>query len=185
MKRFYQLFIFLLFFSFIPFAYAHHILGIPHYKYSEEYPQIPFVEVMATTGDFLFNFTYYPGNPNPNSDVRLKLYIKNQKTGKAYREPLKAEILEQHTFGDDRRIEGPLSLLTGKGPEANDYKLFKKFPEAESYLLRVFFPIESRVDIIDFPITIGQTVRMPFIFGAIGLLAVIIVIVAFVKRRQA
>ena len=46
-------------------AAAHHILGLPHYSYKENYPQAPTLEYPAFTGPYDILLTSYPGKPVP------------------------------------------------------------------------------------------------------------------------
>lgn len=163
---------------------AHHILGIPHYKYGEEYPQIPYVEVVAEVGTRQLVFTYWPGTPKPGDRVRLKLYVRDTVTGEPFREPLTANFVQRKFFSDDEVIAGPLTLRVGVGPEGNDYKFFHTFAAAEAYELQLEFPNGDSHELIPFPVSIGVTDDRPLLFGAVGVLACAVFTVAFVKRRR-
>ncbi len=56
--------------------HAHHQLGLPHYLYSEDYPQIPTMVIDADAEGYTVTFAIFPGNPNPGDIVRIKVYIK-------------------------------------------------------------------------------------------------------------
>ena len=170
---------------FLPAALsAHHILGIPHYKYSEEYPQIPYLEVLAQVGDHDLVFTHFPGFPKPGEALRLKLYVHDRKTGEVFREPLPVEVVRKHFLRGAAPVAEPFEIRTGTGPERNDFKFFLTFPAAEAYEVRVKFPTENGPETIPFPVTIGKTDDRPLIFGAAALLGVSVVSVAFVKKRR-
>lgn len=163
---------------------AHHILGIPHYKYSEEYPQIPYLEVLAQVGDHDLVFTHFPGFPEPGEAVRLKLYVHHRVTGEVFREPLSVAVVKKRFLRGGVPVAEPFEIRTGSGPERNDYKFFLTFAEAEAYEVRVAFPAAGGVETIPFPVTIGKTDDRPLIFGAAGLLAVTVAVVAAVKRKR-
>lgn len=163
---------------------AHHILGIPHYKYSEEYPQIPYLEVIAQVGRHDLDFTYFPGTPKPGERVRLKLYIHDRETGEVFREPLQVQVVQKRFFGEDLRLGQPLTIRPGTGPERNDYKFFLTFAEPEAYEVHLQFPNGEGFETIPFPVTIGKTDDRPLIFGAVGILALAVVAVGLVKRRR-
>lgn len=163
---------------------AHHILGIPHYKYSEEYPQIPYLEVIAQVGTNDLDFTYFPGTPKPGERVRLKLYIHDRMTGEVFREPLEVQVVQKRFFGEDRALGRPLTIRTGVGPERNDYKFFLTFDEPEAFEVRLRFPNGEGFETIPFPVVIGKTDDRPLIFGAVGVLALAVGSVALVKRRR-
>lgn len=173
---------FLVFFS--SAASAHHILGIPHYKYSEDYPQIPYLEVLAQVGDYDLVFTHFPGFPKPGEAVRMKLYVHDRKSGEVFRRPLPVEVLRRRFLRRAEPVAEPFEIRPGTGPEKNDYKFFLTFPAAEAYEIRVDFPFGDAVETIPFPVTIGRTDDRPLIFAAAGLLAAAVVTVAVVKRRR-
>ena len=170
--------------SFATPASAHHILGIPHYKYGEEYPQIPYVEVVAEVGTRQLVFTYFPGTPKPGDRVRFKLYVRDEVTGEPFRDPLTATFVQRKFFGADEVIAGPLTLKVGVGPEGNDYKFFHTFEAAEAYELHIDFPNGDTHELIPFPISIGVTDDRPLFFGAAGVLVVAVITVALLKRRK-
>lgn len=165
-------------------ASAHHILGIPHYKYSDDYPQIPFAEVLAQAGPWDLVFTHFPGFPKPGETVRFKLYIHDRQTDTVFRDPLTVAVVRKRLIGGDEPIGAPLEIHVGDGPEKNDYKFYVAFDEAEAYELRLRFPNGEAVETIPFPVTIGKTDDRPLVFGAAGILAIAIVTVAVVKRRR-
>lgn len=163
---------------------GHHILGIPHYKYGDDYPQIPYLEVVAQVGPTDLDFTYFPGRPKPGEAVRFKLYIHNRQTGEPFREPLKVEAFQVHFLSGATLISKPLTIRTGSGPEKNDYKFYLTFPQAEAYQLQLHFPTADGVEVISFPVTIGETDDRPLVLGAAGLLGLAILSVASVKKHQ-
>ena len=165
-------------------AAAHHILGIPHYKYSEEYPQIPFLEVQAQTPHSDVHFTYMPGTPRPGEDVRFKIYAKSRKDGTPRTAPMKVEVLKTTFFGGEEPIMDPFEIEPGIGPESNDFKFFLRFDEAESYTVRVHYPDETQIEVFNFPVTIGETDDRPLIAGAFGSLVIAAVAVGVTKRRR-
>ncbi len=164
--------------------YAHHILGIPHYKYSDEYPQIPYLEVIAQVGSTDLDFTYFPGIPRPGEAVRFKLYIRDRHSGEVFRQPLKVEVVQLHFLKGAQPVAEPFTIRTGTGPERNDYKFFLTFQAPEAYEVRVHFPNGEDVEVIPFPVVIGKTDDRPLIFAAAGILGIAIVSVAAVKKKQ-
>jgi hypothetical protein len=163
---------------------AHHILGIPHYKYSETYPQIPYLEVIAQVGAHELDFTYFPGTPRPGERVRFKLYVRDRGTGEVFREPLNVAIVRTRFLRAAVPVVQPFTIQPGTGPEKNDYKFFLTFDAPEAYEVRVDFPNGDAVETIPFPVVIGKTDDRPLILGAVGILAMAVVSVAAVKRRR-
>ena len=86
---------------------AHHILGLPHYSYKENYPQAPTLEYPATTGPYDVLLTSYPGKPVPAEPANLAVYIKNRDTGVPYGEPITVQVLQTFTFGRSRAVLEP------------------------------------------------------------------------------
>lgn len=164
-------------------AWGHHILGIPHYKYSEEYPQIPFVEVIAQTGPYDLDFTYYPGTPKPGEPVRFKLYVKNRETNTPYRSPLEVRFLEDR-FLSDAAVLADQSIAVGTGPEANDYKFYYTFDRPEAFFVELAFEDGDRIERIPFPVTIGETDDRPLIGGAFATLLLSVAVVGGIKRAK-
>lgn len=176
--------ILVLFFLLPAAASAHHFLGIPHYKYGDDYPQIPYMEVLAQVGPHDLVFTHFPGFPKPGESVRFKLYVLNRETGEPFREKLRVEVFRKHfLYGDEPVTEG-FDIATGVGPEKNDYKFFVTFDEPEAYTVQVLFPKEDGVERIPFPVTIGETDDRPLVLGAAGILGLAVLSVAFVKRSR-
>ena len=165
-------------------ATAHHIMGIPHYRYGEDYPQIPYLEVLAQVGAHDLDFTYFPGVPKPGERVRFKLYIHDRESGEVFRNPLPVKVVRKRFLRSPVAIVAPFEIRTGDGPEKNDYKFFLTFDAAEAYEIRVHFPGDDGVEIIPFPVVIGETDDRPLLFGAAGLLGGAIISVAVVKKRR-
>ena len=79
-------------------AYAHHNKGLPHYGYFENYPQAPVEEYVTIDGPWemgavIFNFQGLDRRTadTPN-DVKIYLYLYDDRTGRAYDGPLEVEI---------------------------------------------------------------------------------------------
>jgi ferredoxin len=79
-------------------ASAHHIRGLPHYGYTENYPQNPVLErVVKHKQYYIYVNTYsFEGlerekSDTPN-DIQFYILIKNMKNGKSYTGPLEVEI---------------------------------------------------------------------------------------------
>ncbi|MBW2459349.1 MAG: hypothetical protein JRI68_32955 [Deltaproteobacteria bacterium] len=164
-------------------AHGHHILGLPHYKYGDDYPQIPYVEILGQVDTKALHFTYFPGTPKPGERVRFKLYVKDQRTGEPFREPLRAVVVRKQTLQRAEQLE-VLELRTGQGPEGNDYKFFHVFDHPEAFEIRVTFPTSNGSEVVPFPVHIGVTDTRPLFGGAVAVLVLAIGTVAVVKRRR-
>jgi len=168
----------------VSYGLAHHVLGIPHYKYGDDYPQIPYLEVIAQAGPYDLSFTHFPGFPRPGERIRLKLYVRDRETGTPYLDPLHVELFRRRFLWGSTPAGAPITIHPGVGPERNDYKFYLTFDEAEAYEIRVHFPNGDQLEVIPFPVVVGKTDDRPLIFAAAGLLAAAVVSVAAVKRRR-
>lgn len=125
-----------------------------------------------------------PGTPRPGEDVRFKLYAKRLSDGEPQTAPMKVEVLKETFFGGLEPVREPFEIEPGIGPERNDFKFFIEFAEAEAYKVRVHYPDAEGVEVIDFPVTIGETDDRPLIAGAFGTLVFAAVAVGVTKRRR-
>jgi len=161
--------------------FAHHQLGLPHYLYSEDYPQIPTMVIDADAEGYTVTFSTYPGNPKPGEVVRMKIYIKHTLSGTVYNAPIHISVSTMTFFGGENQLAAP-SLLQC---EYNEYKMSYTFPEAEKYLINITFePRKEFHEKIPFPIVIGQTDFniIPLIFGVA--LFIVFIVVGFLKRGR-
>ena len=162
---------------------AHHILGLPHYSYKENYPQRPTLEYPATTGPFDVLFTSLPGIPVPGEAANLAFYIKNRQTGGVLGETVTVRILKTSTFGDNTTVREPTVIA----PFDNQHKLHAVFPEDGEYIVELSMPVEGRTEVIPFLFVAGNpsSAGSWFAVGAIALVAVFILVRAVqVKRRR-
>jgi hypothetical protein len=166
------------------FANAHHIMGIPHYKYGDDYPQLPFAEVKAQVGDYDIHFTYFPGTPKPGQRVRFKLYAYHRETREPFREPLEVSYAKERFLRSNLKVSENLPIAVGQGPEGNDYKFFHTFEDADSFFVNLYFPHEGGIEVIPFPVQIGVTDTRPILGGSIFLLFFSVGTVAVLKRRR-
>ena len=160
---------------------SHHQLGLPHYLYSKEYPQIPSMVIEADAEGYLVTFSIFPGNPNPGQTVRIKVYIKNQLTDEVYTRPIEMSVSKEMFLGGESEVVAPREVAC----EYNEYKMSYEFPAAEKYFINITFaPRPDFVEKIPFPIVIGETNfnMLPIFFGAVFLM--IFIGVGFTKKKR-
>jgi len=184
MTRMLQAIVVLMVLSLPSMASAHHIMGIPHYQYGEDYPQLPFAEVKAQVGDYDLHFTYFPGTPKPGERVRFKLYAFTRDTNEPFREPLQVQYFRKRFLRSDVSLGGGEEIRVGKGPEGNDYKFFHAFKDADAFFVTVKFPNGDVMEAVPFPVQIGVTDTRPLLLGAVLTLFLAILVVAVLKRRR-
>ncbi len=160
---------------------AHHQLGLPHYLYSEEYPQIPTMVIDADAEGYTATFAIFPGNPNPGQVVRIKVYIKHNNSGRVYTKPIEMSVSTESFLKGETIILEPRMVAA----EYNEYKMSYQFDEAEKYYINVAFePRENFIEKIPFPVVIGKTNfnAVPIVAGIIFL--TIFLAVGFTSRKK-
>jgi len=163
-------------------ARGHHILGLPHYSYKENYPQRPTLEYPATTGPYEVLLTSYPGVPTPGEPANLALYIKNKETNRVYGETISVRVLQTSTFGDNTEILPP----TKRTPFDNEYKYYVTLPVDGEYIVELSMPVEGRTEVIPFLMVAGEPTATASIIlvGAFSVVVMFVVVRAVQKKRQ-
>lgn len=163
-------------------AFAHHILGLPHYAYKENYPQAPVLEYPAQSGPYDILLTSYPGRPEIGERAHLVVYIRNRTTGEPYRQPISLRVHEDVPFGQGREILPP----TAREHTANQFKYGITFPKAGEYIVELSMDVEGLPEVIPFLMVAGNPrapITIPLLVGG-GLVAFGITIRA-IKRKRA
>jgi hypothetical protein len=133
-------------------ASAHHILGIPHYAYDEQYPQAPVLTYLVDTGPFTIQMTGYPGKPSPGEPCALNVYIRYRETGVPLDVPVELVVYRDRLIGEDPVVYGPL----GASLEDAVYKFHPKFGGEANYLARITFEHDGEPWIVDLPMVVGE-----------------------------
>ncbi len=162
-------------------AEAHHILGLPHYSYKENYPQVPTLEYPATTGPYDVLMTSYPGAPTPGEAATVTFYVKNRQTGQVYDRPLTLRVLRTATFGSNQTVFGPES----RARFDNEYKYTVTFPQDGEYIAELTMEVEGRTEVIPFLMIAGNPTSTVSILIAVGGgLLVFFVVVRAIKIKR-
>jgi len=133
-------------------ACAHHILGLPHYSYKENYPQAPTLEYPATTGPYDVLMTSFPGHPIPGERTTIAFYIKDRNTGLPYAQPVSLRVLQTATFGANQVILEP----TIHEPDTNQHKYQVTFPQDGEFIAELTMDVEGQPEVIPFLMVAGQ-----------------------------
>lgn len=163
-------------------AHAHHILGLPHYAYKDNFPQAPVLEYPANVGPYHVLLTSYPGRPVPGEATSVVFYITETASGAPYLTPVSLRVSTQATFGSNREIVPP----TVHEPTLNQFKYTVTFPEAGEYTVELTMDVDGRTEVIPFLVVAGNPrapATVPLTVGA-GLILLVVVVRA-VKRKQA
>lgn len=162
-------------------AEAHHILGLPHYSYKENYPQAPTLEYPATTGPFDVLMTSYPGSPVPTEAALIAFYIKDRDTESPYEETVTMRVLQTATFGSNKVIRP----LEQRRPFDNQHKYKVEFPEDGEYIIELTMEVEGQTEVIPFLMIVGEPTATKSIVITIGLsLVLFLVIVRAIKIKR-
>jgi len=158
-------------------AEAHHNKGLPHYGYFENYPQAPVEEYVVIDGPWemgavVFNFQGLDRRmaDTPN-DVKIYLYLYDDRTGSAYEGPLEVEIRGDgevvSSFERIRVDEEAVYSTRETLPRSGDYELLARVGEEEVSLT---FHVDLTSDRLPFDwiAGIGGTASLLFGLAAVG-----------------
>lgn len=163
-------------------AEAHHILGLPHYSYKENYPQVPTLEYPAQTGPYDVLLTSYPGIPLPGETANIAIYIKNRQTGAPFEQPVEIRVLQTYTFGKSRDVFPRAQCL----PFDNLHKLSVNFPEEGEYIVELSLEVEGKIETIPFAMIAGNPTATASMLVATGIgLTVFLVVVRAIRIKRA
>ncbi len=163
-------------------ANAHHILGLPHYSYKENYPQAPTLEYPATTGPYDLVMTSYPGKPVPGESANVAFYIKDRNTLAPYAQQVKVRLIQTSTFGSNKVLVPPTTV------DAFDktHKISMVFPDEGEYIVELTMDVEGQTEVIPFLVVAGDPTATASVLIVIGVGMVgFIVIVRAIKIKRA
>ncbi|MFQ5665966.1 MAG: hypothetical protein ACE5I7_05985 [Candidatus Binatia bacterium] len=159
-------------------ARAHHILGIPHYAYDEQYPQTPVLTYRVNAGPYEVKMTGYPGIPKPGERCSLHVYIRRRDTGAPFNDSVRLTVTQDHLLGTDPVVYGP---ITARLEEAV-YKFYPQFQAEANYRARIEFAAGDASWKIDLPMVVGQP-GSPWKVLA-GVAAGVVVFLVFVRAMR-
>jgi ferredoxin-type protein NapH len=164
-------------------AVGHHILGLPHYSYKENYPQVPTLEYPAVTGPWDVLMTSYPGRPAPGEPANLAFYVKHRESGAPYSRAVSIRVLQTFTFGENREVVA----ATAVPPFDHTHKLSVNFPEDGEFVVELTLDVEGRDEVIPFLMIVGEPSAAASVLVAAGaglLLFVVAVRAIKIKRNR-
>ncbi len=145
-------------------AGAHHILGLPHYSYKENYPQVPTLEYPATSGPYQILLTCYPGKPQPGEAANLAIYIKDETSNEPYAQSIQVRVLQTFTFGRNKDI----LPLTTVPLYSQPHELLATFPTQGEYIVELTLEVEGQSETIPFLLVAGDPSATGSILIAMG-----------------
>lgn len=164
-------------------ASAHHILGLPHYSYKENYPQVPTLEYPAKSGPYEILMTCYPGKPNPGESANLAIYIKDETSDQPYSHPIQVRVLQTFTFGRNREVLPASPVPFYEHP----HEVSVTFPDDGEYVVELTMQVEGKSEVIPFLMVAGEpsaTVSVLVTVGAALAVFLIVIRAIRIKRRR-
>ncbi|MBT3295850.1 MAG: hypothetical protein HN919_03140 [Verrucomicrobia bacterium] len=159
-------------------ASAHHIRGIPHYSYQENYPQAPLFEEFRDTGPWTLQFTFWPIPSQKALD--LALYVKHATTDKPYDGPVTFRVY-QH--GEDLS-EGNHPFAATANPR-HIHKVGWVYEEDGIYYAEITVGEGDQAVSETFRFQVGNVKPNYIVLAGIALAVLaLIAAVAIIKRRQ-
>jgi hypothetical protein len=133
-------------------VFAHHILGIPHYAYDEQYPQTPVLTYRLEAGPYDMRMTGYPGKPTPGERCTLHVYIRRMDDGALFEDKVQMTVVQDVLFGEGDVVYGP----TEAEIEERLFKFHPVFPDEANYTVRIEFEIDQVPWRVDLPMVAGE-----------------------------
>jgi len=155
-------------------ASAHHIRGLPHYGYSENYPQIPTYEEKRIVDDWEISFSYIRIFETKNCD--LAVYFKNSKTGEPYKGTVRFKVFRNGENPDDTHYFDTLLDPT------NTFRVGWVYEEDGIYTTRVMFMADEKTYVEDFKMQVGD-VGFNFLWLMVPGMVIVILVVMIITGR--
>ncbi len=161
---------------------AHHILGIPHYAYDEQYPQTPILTYKVDAGAYQVLMTGYPGIPKPGERCDLHVDLRRIDSGEAFPGKVSLTVFEDNLFGEDPIVYGPVESEA----ELAIFRFHPRFVNEANYLIRIEYEAENAPWMLDLPMVVG-TPGSPWtvLGGVFGGMLLFIVIVRAMRIKMA
>lgn len=157
---------------------AHHIMGIPHYSYDENYPQAPVITYKVMAGPYVVELTGYPGKPAPHelSQMHAYIYQAKEKT-RVFPGPIQARV-ERDRLGEQEVVFGPVDTRF----DENLHKFSPVYQEPGVYRVRLEMQLEGQPYEIDFPIEVGYPGNP--LWGFAGWIAGLVLLVVIIRATK-
>jgi len=160
-------------------AQAHHIRGIPHYSYQDNYPQAPLIEEFRDSGSWTLQFTFWqvPGQ----KALDLALYVKNRATGKPYNGDVTFQVFMRGESKEQKKNH-PFQALPNR---RNIYKVGWVYEEDGVYFAEVTLRDGDQRINETFRFQVGKPAPNYWLLGGvIAFIAGLMIFVAVAKRRS-
>jgi len=166
-------------------AFAHHILGIPHYAYDEDYPQAPVLTYSVDAGRYEIKMTGYPGRPEPGVPSTLHVYVRELESGLPFDGSVVMTVMKDRLLGQDSIVYGPVAAEL----EESLFKFYPLFKDEANYTVRIAYEADGAPWKIDLPMVAGEPgspwATVGGVFGALGAFLVVIRAIRIKRKRLA
>ena len=132
-------------------AHGHHILGIPHYAYDDSYPQAPVLKLKQSVGEWDFQLTGYPGNPQPGERSQVHVYMTRRSDGLLFQGPLGIRVWQQRMLGPREAVHEGSEM-----PLENVFKFFFSYPEEGNYEVQLSYEDGVGTSTLTLPMVVGN-----------------------------
>ncbi len=168
-----------------PAAMAHHILGVPHYAYDEDYPQTPVLTYSVEAGPHNVRMSGFPGKPQPSERCALHVYVDRVDNTAPFQGPVTLTVMRDRLLGADPVVYGPVDAEL----EEAMFKFFPVFEDEANYTVRIEFYAEGAPWILDLPMVAGEPgspwgVVLGVGGGVVGFLVIIRALRIKARRRE-
>ncbi len=163
--------------SWVSLAEAHHIRGLPHYGYAENYPQNPTYEVQGVVDTFRVHLSAF--EIYDTREVDIAVYVFNEEANKAYSEGLTISVSDGSTT-----TSGP-----GVPDVSNTYHVRWVYEEGGIYQVEVTFYAGGEPRGLTLPLKVGTAGNWwsagLTVGGVAAGLVIFLLIVARIKGQRA
>jgi hypothetical protein len=163
-------------------ADAHHILGVPHYAYDDDYPQTPVLTYRVDAGAYDVKMTGYPGKVEPGQRCSLHLYVHHKASGEVLDVPITMRVTLDRLLVEDPVVYGPMQARL----DERIYKFHPHFDEEGEYLVNVQFEADGEPWSIDLPLVVGEPSSPLLLLGtSVAGLTLLIVALRAIRIKRA
>lgn len=161
---------------------AHHIMGIPHYAYDEDYPQTPVLTYAVDAGLYSVKMTGYPGRPKPGDSCTFNVYINPKSGGPPFDGEVRMTLTRDELIGIDPVVYGPITASLDEAV----YKFHPTLEKEANYVARIEFEGADEPWSIDLPIVAGEP-GSPWVvlLSLVGGIVCFLVVVRAIRIKKA
>ena len=156
---------------------SHHIRGIPHYSYRDNYPETPVYEFIQNTSHYEVTFTYYkiPGQ----TAFDLAVYVRDTINDLPYTDPVEFLVFGKH---EDPNNSHPFTAYRN---QTNIYKVGWVYEDEGDYFVRVTFADSVKKHNILFDLKVGNRSNVwLYLLVSVASIIIFAAVVGVVRKKQ-